>query len=100
MRLNLPAVKLSAADYDLHFNDEVWVQAATAVCARHSLTYTTLRRSPLGEHIIFFVDSRFVIKTYAPCRGHYASEAAALEFAPRKSGIETPGVLHHGELEG
>ena len=100
MRLNLPAVELSAADYDLHFNDEVWLQAAAAVCARHSLTYTTLRRSLLGENIIFFVDSRFVIKIYAPVRGQYAREAAALEFAHGKFGIETPEVLHKGELEG
>ncbi|HKC64273.1 MAG TPA: aminoglycoside phosphotransferase family protein [Pyrinomonadaceae bacterium] len=100
MRLNLPPAELSAADYDLHFNDGVWLQAAAAICARHNLTYSNLRRSPLGENIIFFVDSRFVIKIYAPFRAQFAREAASLRFAHGKFGIETPQLLHKGELEG
>ncbi|PYS46004.1 MAG: hypothetical protein DMF68_20570 [Acidobacteria bacterium] len=100
MRLNLPVVEISAADYDLHFNDEVWLQAASVICERHKLTYENLRRSPLGENIIFFADSRFVIKIYAPFRGQYAREGAALSFAHGRFGIETPEVLHKGELEG
>ena len=98
--MNLPAFELSAADYDLHFNDEVWLQAAEVICARHGLTYENLRRSLLGENIIFFVDSRFVIKIYAPFRGQYARESASLRFAHGKFGIETPQLLHKGELEG
>lgn len=100
MRLNLPVFELSAAEYDLHFNDEVWVRAANIICARHKLTYDNLRRSLLGENIIFFVDSRYVIKIYAPFRGQFARERASLRFAHGKFGIVTPEVLHEGELEG
>jgi hygromycin-B 7''-O-kinase len=100
MPLKLPAVA-SAADYERHFNDDVWRQAAANICARHSIPYTSLRRSPLGENIIFFVDERYVVKIYAPFRGQYARERAALEFAAAaKLGIETPQVAHTGDIEG
>jgi hygromycin-B 7''-O-kinase len=99
MHLNLPIIA-SAADYDLHFNDEVWLRAASVICARHHLPLTTLRRSPLGENIIFFTDSAFVIKIFAPFRSQYLRERAALEFARGKLAIETPQLLHAGELEG
>ncbi len=99
MRLNLPTVA-DAAAYALHFNDDVWQQAAATICARHHLFYTHLRRSPQGENIIFFVDERFVIKIYAPFRESYRREKAALHFADGKVGIATPAILHDGELEG
>ena len=100
MRLKLPVIT-DSADYNRHFNSDVWQQAAGFICARHRLSYATLRRSPLGENIIFFVDECFVIKIYAPLRGQYEREAAALEFAATANiSIETPEVIHTGELEG
>jgi hygromycin-B 7''-O-kinase len=97
--MNLPVIA-SAADYDLHFNDELWLQAASLICARHRLPQTNLRRSLLGENIIFFTDSAFVIKIFAPFRSQYLRERAALEFAQGKLAIETPQLLYAGELEG
>jgi hygromycin-B 7''-O-kinase len=100
MPLKLPVVT-SAADYERHFNNDVWWQAAASICARHHLSHASLRRSPLGENIIFFVDERYVVKIYAPFRGQYARERAALEFAASaKLGIETPEVAHTGDIEG
>jgi hygromycin-B 7''-O-kinase len=100
MRLKLPSIT-DSADYNRHFNSDVWQQAAGVICGRHRLPYESLRRSPLGENIIFFVDERFVIKIYAPLRGQYEREAAALEFArTAKLNIETPELVHTGELEG
>jgi hygromycin-B 7''-O-kinase len=99
MRLNLPVIA-DAADYASHFNHDVWRQAAAIICARHNLSYASLRRSQQGENIIFFVDRRFVIKIFAPFRQCYIREKAALEFANGKLGIETPATLHAGEIEG
>lgn len=99
MRLNLPVIA-DATNYESHFNDDVWQQAAAAICARHNLPYEFLRRSQQGENIIFFVDERSVIKIFAPFRQSYLREKAALEFAYRKLGIETPAILHAGEIEG
>lgn len=99
MRLNLPVIA-DASDYESHFNDHAWQQAAAVICARHDLPSSSLRRSQQGENIIFFVDERFVIKIFAPFRGSYLREMAALEFADGKLAIETPGILYTGELEG
>ncbi len=99
MRLELPVIS-TADEFKRHFNDEVWQQVAAEICARHSLSYSGLRRSPQGENIIFFVDARFVIKIYTPFRDGYVREKAALEFAGGKLGLEMPTILHAGKLEG
>ncbi len=100
MRLKFPVIT-SAADYKHQFNDNVWQGAAASICARHKISYTSLRRSPQGENIIFFVDSALVIKIFAPLRDNYMREVSALEFAATaKLSVETPEVLHTGELEG
>jgi hygromycin-B 7''-O-kinase len=99
MRLKLPVIA-STNDYERHFNADVWQQAAATICARHRISYTTLRRSPQGENIIFFVDGSLVIKIFAPFRENYLREVSALEFAHGKLGIESPKVVHTGELEG
>ena len=100
MRLQLPALT-DHSSYTRHFNDALWQQAAAAICARHQIAYDQLRRSPLGENIIFFVDERFVLKIYGPFRGQHLREAAALEFAANAGlSIETPEVVSTGELEG
>ena len=98
--LNLPAVA-DAAEYARQFNADIWRQVAAVICARHRLPCRSLRRSTLGENIIFFVDSAFVIKIYSPARGQYWRERASLEFAATaRLGIETPRLAHTGELEG
>jgi hygromycin-B 7''-O-kinase len=65
-----------------------------------TISYESLRRSKLGENIIFMVDERWVVKFFAPARGQYLRERAALEFAHGKLGIETPEVVQAGELDG
>ncbi len=99
MRLTLPAIS-DAADHKRHFQDDVWRQVAARICARHDLLYSSLRRSAQGENIVFFVDSTSVIKIYTPFRDGYAREKVALEFAGGKLGLETPTILHAGEIEG
>jgi hygromycin-B 7''-O-kinase len=99
MRFKLPFIA-DAADYRLHFNDDVWQQAAAVICARHRISHQRLRRSPQGENIIFFVDEIFVIKIFAPFRDNYRREMAALEFAQGKLSIKTPRLMHTGEIEG
>jgi hygromycin-B 7''-O-kinase len=97
--LSLPDISYPEA-YRSHFNDAVWLRAAAAICARHRLAYTNLRRSNQGENIIFHADNRLVIKIYAPFRTQQQREAAALEFAHGKLSIETPEVVQAGEFEG
>jgi hygromycin-B 7''-O-kinase len=98
-RLGLPVIT-DATGYEHCFNDSVWEQAAATICARHKISYASLRRSPQGENIIFFVDETLVIKLFAPFRENYARELAALEFAHGRLSINTPEVLNSGEIEG
>lgn len=98
MRPGIPIIA-DAADYERHFHDDAWQQAAAIICERHSLPYTTLRRSTHGENIIFFVDDCFIVKIYTPFRRGFEREKAALEFAHGKLSIETPEIIHAGNLE-
>jgi hygromycin-B 7''-O-kinase len=97
--LKLPLVA-GAADYSRHFRDEVWQEAAALICQRHQIHYNSLRRSAQGENIIFFIDDQWVLKIYAPFRNVYLREKGALDFAHHKLSIETPGIVHTGEIEG
>jgi hygromycin-B 7''-O-kinase len=100
MRLKLPDITDPAA-CQRHFDSDLWHEAAASICARHRLSYSSLRRSAVGENIIFFVDDRFVIKIYLPMREQYLRESASLEFASTAGlSIETPRVVQTGELEG
>jgi len=99
MSFRLPVI-CDAADYVVHFNDEVWQRAAATICARQGLSYTSLRRSPQGENIIFFGDEDFVIKIFAPFRENYLRETEALAFAQGKLSIKTPDLMHTGEIDG
>ena len=99
MRLNLPIIS-DATKFKSHLYDGVWRGAAAAICTRHKLPHSTLRRLVPGENIVFLADERFVVKIFAPFRDSYLREKAALEFAGGKSGVKTPTVLHAGELEG
>jgi hygromycin-B 7''-O-kinase len=64
------------------------------------MAYETLQREPQGENIIFLVDRRWVIKIFAPFRDNYARETVALEYAHGKLSINTPELLHTGEIDG
>ncbi|HVF57824.1 MAG TPA: aminoglycoside phosphotransferase family protein [Pyrinomonadaceae bacterium] len=100
MSLKLPRIA-DAEAYRRHFDSDVWRQAVSVICARHRVHHESLQRSPFGENIIFFVDERFVVKIFAPFRENYERETAALAFASDlKLGIETPAVVHAGEIEG
>ena len=98
-RLKLPALSDIKA-YHQSFNDEVWEKAAAIICRRHHLSYTSLRRSPQGENIIFFIDAAFVVKIFAPFRENYLRETSALQFTHGKLSIETPELISTGEIEG
>jgi hypothetical protein len=88
---------MRAADYALHFKDDAWPQVAATICQRHRLPYASLRRSPVGENIIFFVDEAFVVKIFAPFCENYLRETAALEFAQGKLSIRTPELMQTGD---
>jgi hygromycin-B 7''-O-kinase len=99
MRLTLPSIS-DINTYSQHFNDDVWRRAAATICERHRIPYASLRRSPQGDNIIFFLDETLIVKIYAPFHDNYSREVAALEFVRGKFSIRTPEIAYVGELEG
>src|SRR5690242_3805420 len=95
--LKLPEVS-KAADYHNCLLSVVWERAAEEICKKHRIHYRTLCRSTASENIVFLVDQDFVIKIFAPFRNMYLREASALRFADGNIGINTPELLHTGEI--
>lgn len=86
-------------EFDEHFRNEIWFDAARQICLRHSISFNSLIRSEHGEHIVFLVDDAFVIKIYRPFRKGFAREKAALEFASGKTSLKVPEIFASGEFE-
>lgn len=99
MTLKLPTI-VNEADYQAHFYAAIWQAVAAEICARHHITYQQLQRAAMGENIIFFIDQKYVIKIFAPFRSSYQREKTSLHFAANKTAIETPEIVHAGEIEG
>jgi len=97
--MKIPSI-LTAADFQRHFRDEFWHNAAETICRRHNLSFRHLRRADGGEHVVFLADNAFVIKIYAPFRGGFGREKAGLEFARGKTSLPLPEILFTGEIEG
>src|SRR5689334_18498662 len=98
-QLRLPHIA-DATSYANCFNDVVWESAAAAICSKHKIPCRSLRRSPQGENLIFFVDETLVVKILVPLRETYLLELAALGFAHGRLSINTPEVFVTGEIEG
>jgi hypothetical protein len=53
--LKLPNNK-TEEDFDAHFQNEIWLEAAKEICQRHHISFSKIRRAGGSEHIVFFVD--------------------------------------------
>lgn len=98
MHLKLPNIK-NETDFNAHFRDDVWQQAAAIICECHKIPCDNLVRASQGESIIFFVDESYIVKIFAPLRDSYKREVASLEFIENKISIETPKIVQTGQIE-
>lgn len=94
--MKLPALN----DFESTFNDPIWLEVARDICARHALEAETIRRSPHGDNIVFFLGESYVLKIYSPLRNGYNREKNALEFADGVMDIPIPEIAFDGEIEG
>lgn len=97
--LNLPLIS-SIDEYQQHFFDAVWNEAARIICTRHNLPTSNILRSSDGENIIFFIGEWLILKIYKPFRDCFARETASLSFMQSVSEIHSPEIVESGELEG
>lgn len=89
----------SNEEFNLYFENSIWLEAAHQICRRHHIYFTELRLSPNGEHIVFFIDNSFIIKIYRPFRKCFEREKKALEFIGGKINFIIPEIVQIGEFE-
>ncbi len=86
-------------EFDEHFQSQIWLDAARQICRRHQISFTELKRSENGEHIVFLIDDSFVIKIYRPVRRCFEREKKALEFVGGRTNFKFPEIIQTGEIE-
>lgn len=96
--MKFPAIT-NEQEFEAYLKNDIWFDAAREICRRHGVSYTLLKRSGHSEHVVFFVDDRFVIKIFAPFRSGFEREKAALEFAFGKTSLKTPEIIAAGKFE-
>ncbi len=87
-------------DFDEHFQDEIWLEAAKQICRLHQIFFSELKRGNSSDHIVFLIDERLVLKIFRPFRNCFEREKKALEFVGGKTDFRTPEILQIGEFEG
>ncbi len=87
-------------EFNEHFQSQIWLDAARQICERHQISFTELKRSEKGEHVVFLVDDSFVIKIYRPFRRCFEREKKALEFVGGRTNFKIPEIVQIGEIEG
>lgn len=87
-------------EFDEHLKSNVWLDSAKQICRRHGIFYTSLKRPEYSEHIVFLVDTTFVIKIFRRARNCFKREKTALEFANGKTSLKIPEIVGTGTIEG
>lgn len=96
--LKFPVIE-GKAGFDRHFQSPLWFDAAREICRRHHISYSELKRSVNGEHIVFLIDDALVLKIHRPFRRCFEREKKALEFAFGKISFKTPEIVQTGAFE-
>lgn len=87
-------------DFDLTFNDHIWLEFAEHLLHLHHVRFSRLSRAEHGENIVVLVDDKFILKIYTPKKNGYNRERAALEFARGKTQLPLSRIQAHGAFEG
>ena len=95
--IRFPIVK-NKEEFDNHFHSQTWFDAVKQICRRHQIPFSELKRQENCEHIVFLIDSSFVIKIYRPFRGCFEREKQSLEFVVGKTTLKIPEIIHIGEI--
>jgi hygromycin-B 7''-O-kinase len=84
----------------LYRQENTWLPAMRAICARHNLDENSLSFAPPGSNVVFWVENNKVIKLFAPFwQGDAAREAGFLN-AITGVNFNTPQVSVSDEIEG
>ena len=96
--MNLPKITTDA-DFDAHFQSEIWLEIANQICQRHQISFNELKRANSSDHIVFLIDDNLVLKIYRPFRNCFEREKNALQFISRKISLRVPEIIQAAEFE-
>jgi len=96
--MKYPIIK-SKEEFDEHLQSRIWVQAAKQICRRHHISFSNLKRTDNGEHIVFLIDDSLVVKIYRPFRRCFDREKKALELVGGRTNFKIPEIVYIGEIE-
>jgi fructosamine-3-kinase len=83
-----------------YFRNDAWQSVAAEICRRNGISHHEMRRSDLGENIVFLVDQNFVIKIFALFPGRHYREVSALTIASDRLPIKLPSLICNGVING
>ncbi len=89
----------SEADFDKHFQDRFWEEAARQICLRHHLPFSNIRRVESSDHIVFLIADILVLKIFRPFRRSFERETESLEFVQGKTDFVVPEIIVTGNFE-
>jgi hygromycin-B 7''-O-kinase len=89
-------------EYRAIYRDEsIWRPAIDAIRQRHGLCAEPCRRAPDGSHLVYYVGPAAVIKLFVPLfDADFPAERLVARHLDGVLGVETPSILHQGEIEG
>ena len=87
-------------DFETRFESPAWRDIAFSICRNAGIESTRLERAPSSDHVVYLVDTRFVLKIFRPARNCFTRERKALEFASGRLAFRTPGIENLGNFEG
>lgn len=90
---------LSKPDFGTEFLSPAWTDIARDICRQDHIEFTRLERAESSDHVVFFLDDRFVLKIFHPERNCFERERKALEFAVGCLDFETPTIVDTGKIE-
>lgn len=87
-------------NFDEHFNDEIWTEAAKRICFDNKIFFNQIKRASSSDHIVFLIDDSLILKIYRPFRNCFERERKALEFISGKIRLKIPEIIETGKFEG
>ncbi len=89
----------SEEDFDAHFQNPLWLDAAKEICRRHRIVFDRLERANSSDHVVFTIDKSLILKIYRPFRRCFEREVGAIEFVGGKIDFKIPEIVQIGEFE-
>src|SRR6476620_4482396 len=87
-------------DFDVSFNDPLWLKAAEHICRSNNISFRAMRRAEHGENIVVLVDDQYVVKIYTPKKNGFERERSGLELADGNTSLPVPEIYGSGNVEG